>query len=440
MPYTTRINTPINNVQLTNVAVVRMNKGGKRFEIACYRNKVVDYRQGLEQDLSEVLQTDRIFTNVSKGEFAKAKDMQKVFGTKDEEEISKLILVKGQLQVSDKERSQQLEKTSAQIAEWISKNCVQPATDRPYTISQIRHAMKEANVSIHPTKPLKRQYLDSVKLLQKVMPIQRAKMELLLLVSAEDQSGMELIFKDNNVSFSESKEERDSRFLKYQILVDPRMYKVLNDAMQTMSGARIEIVNQVVTKEGDVNLEIEVENNKKNAAGAHEKEDDDDDDDIGIRASKMINRVNLSSKIDDDDDEEDDDDDVEETMMSRRKAQKKNKKKNRKAQRRHDTDPNDTFSSEQEGLAQSIVGSKQLTDNKKSVVSSTTASNTDSSDRKSCNTCGGFFDSASEFRTHFKSDWHRFNQKLKMKGCAPVSEKEFLMCDSDSFFTGDGIL
>ena len=92
MPYTARINTPINHVQLTNVAVVRINKGGKRFEIACYRNKVVDYRQGLEQDLSEVLQTNRIFTNVSKGEFAKAKDLQKVFGTKDEDEISKIIL------------------------------------------------------------------------------------------------------------------------------------------------------------------------------------------------------------------------------------------------------------------------------------------------------------------------------------------------------------
>ncbi|OEU09980.1 Shwachman-Bodian-diamond protein-like protein, partial [Fragilariopsis cylindrus CCMP1102] len=177
-----QIYTPINQVKLTNVAVVRMNKGGKRFEIACYKNKVVDYRAGLEQDLSEVLQTERIFTNVSKGEFAKAKDMLKVFGTKDEDEISKLILSKGQLQVSDKERTQQNEKTSAQIAEWISKNCVHPASDRPYTISQIRHAMQQANISIHPSKPLKRQYLDCVKLLQKVVPIRRAKMELLLLI------------------------------------------------------------------------------------------------------------------------------------------------------------------------------------------------------------------------------------------------------------------
>ena len=67
-----QINQPVGQIRLTNVAVVRMNKGGKRFEIACYRNKVVNYRQGLEQDLSEVLQTDRRFTNVSKGEFARA--------------------------------------------------------------------------------------------------------------------------------------------------------------------------------------------------------------------------------------------------------------------------------------------------------------------------------------------------------------------------------
>ena len=32
--------TPINQVRLTNVAYVRLNKLGHRFEIACYRNKV----------------------------------------------------------------------------------------------------------------------------------------------------------------------------------------------------------------------------------------------------------------------------------------------------------------------------------------------------------------------------------------------------------------
>jgi ribosome maturation protein SDO1 len=51
---------------LTNVAVVRLKKAGKRFEIACYKNKALNWRNGVETDIDEVLQTDRVFTNVSK--------------------------------------------------------------------------------------------------------------------------------------------------------------------------------------------------------------------------------------------------------------------------------------------------------------------------------------------------------------------------------------
>ncbi len=38
------IKTPTNQQRLTNVAVVRIKKCGQRFEIACYKNKVVSYR------------------------------------------------------------------------------------------------------------------------------------------------------------------------------------------------------------------------------------------------------------------------------------------------------------------------------------------------------------------------------------------------------------
>lgn len=42
--------------RLTNIAVVRLKKNGKRFEVACYKNKVQNWRQGVEADLDEVLQ------------------------------------------------------------------------------------------------------------------------------------------------------------------------------------------------------------------------------------------------------------------------------------------------------------------------------------------------------------------------------------------------
>lgn len=100
----TRISQPVNQVRLTNVAIVKLKHKGKRFEIACYKNKVVNWRNEVEKDLDEVLQTDSIFTNVSKGILAKNKDLQQVFGMIDQEAICRLILDKGELQVSEHER------------------------------------------------------------------------------------------------------------------------------------------------------------------------------------------------------------------------------------------------------------------------------------------------------------------------------------------------
>uniref|UniRef100_A0A8P4FVE4 Ribosome maturation protein SDO1/SBDS N-terminal domain-containing protein n=1 Tax=Dicentrarchus labrax TaxID=13489 RepID=A0A8P4FVE4_DICLA len=83
--------TPTNQIRLTNVAVVRMKKGGKRFEIACYKNKVMNWRAGAEKDLDEVLQTHSVFVNVSKGQVAKKDDLTKTFGTDDLTEICKQV-------------------------------------------------------------------------------------------------------------------------------------------------------------------------------------------------------------------------------------------------------------------------------------------------------------------------------------------------------------
>jgi hypothetical protein len=50
-----RIHTPVNQKRLTNVAVVRLKRGGKRFEIACYPNKVQEWKNKMYVLLSEFL-------------------------------------------------------------------------------------------------------------------------------------------------------------------------------------------------------------------------------------------------------------------------------------------------------------------------------------------------------------------------------------------------
>ncbi|KAG8686326.1 hypothetical protein FRC11_009118, partial [Ceratobasidium sp. 423] len=64
-------------------------KGGKRFEIACYKNKVQEWRNGVETDLDEVLQINNVFSNVSKGQASNSEELQKAFGKTDVSEIVK---------------------------------------------------------------------------------------------------------------------------------------------------------------------------------------------------------------------------------------------------------------------------------------------------------------------------------------------------------------
>ena len=46
-----QINQPSNQIKLTNVSLVRLKKGKKRFEVACYKNTVTSFRAGNETEL-----------------------------------------------------------------------------------------------------------------------------------------------------------------------------------------------------------------------------------------------------------------------------------------------------------------------------------------------------------------------------------------------------
>ena len=109
---------------MTNVAFIRLKKGGKKFELACYRNKALNWRSKTETDINEVLQIDKIFTNASKGEVAKKSDL-KVFGEDlTEQEIIIEILNKGDMQVSDLEREDQQQNLRKDIANIIVSKCI----------------------------------------------------------------------------------------------------------------------------------------------------------------------------------------------------------------------------------------------------------------------------------------------------------------------------
>ena len=135
---------PSNQIRLTNVSLVRLKKGKKRFEIACYKNKVLEYRSGIETDLDNVLQIPSVFLSVSKGQTAPTQDLAKAFGPKTSvDDIIQEILKKGEMQVGEKERHAQAERIHNEVVDIVAGKLVDPKSKRVYTAGMIEKALEQ---------------------------------------------------------------------------------------------------------------------------------------------------------------------------------------------------------------------------------------------------------------------------------------------------------
>jgi len=169
-------------------AVVRAAKGEEergevgpaRFEIATYRNKVLSWRAGTERDIHEVLQAGTVFTDVSRGVVASEAQLLEAFGTTDHIAAARIVLERGEVEVSDRERAIMMESTIRDIASIVADKCVNPVTSRPYTVSLLLAALKDVHFGVVLGKAAKAQALKAIDALAKHMPIARARMRLRL--------------------------------------------------------------------------------------------------------------------------------------------------------------------------------------------------------------------------------------------------------------------
>ena len=245
---------PVNQVRLTNVAVVRLKRKGKRFELACYKNKVVSWRDGSEKDLDEVLQTDSIFTNVSKGILANKKDLITAFNTDNTQKIVLQILNKGELQVSEKERAVQLGNLFNEIAVIVADKCVDSSTQRPLTVSMIERVMRDTlHYAVLPNKTAKQQALDVIKKLKEVTDISRAQMRLRIVLPVKNGKGVKE--KLNGVVDKWEKEDWSMNF-EAVCLIDPGKFRTIDEIVRAESrgNASIEVTNLTVVEEGEEQL------------------------------------------------------------------------------------------------------------------------------------------------------------------------------------------
>ena len=305
------INQPSNQIKLTNVSLVRLKKAKKRFEIACYKNKVLEWRNGIETDLDNVLQINSVFLNVSKGQTAPSADLAKSFGAKTPvNDIILEILNKGELQVGEKERHAQLERVHNEVVSIVSSKLVDPKTKRVYTTGMIEKALemlssqgsqaqqeKSATASgtgtpatgeegeakpkvrehvwtgVVATKSAKSQALEAMKALiaHQPIPVARARMRLRITcptsilkqaaksagpkdANAEDgEDKIKGTVKDRILSYIEQVETQDVMGSEWEVVgfVEPGAFKGLGDFIggETKGQGRVEVLDMAVTHE-----------------------------------------------------------------------------------------------------------------------------------------------------------------------------------------------
>lgn len=247
-----KIFTPTNQIRLTNVAVVRMKKGGKRFEIACYKNKVLSWRKNIEKDIDEVLQIHSVFTNVSKGSVAKKEDLVAAFQMDNVTEICKEILMKGELQVSEKERQTELSALFKEIATNVAEKCVDPSTKKPYSVSLIEKAMKDVHYSVKLNKNAKQQVLEVIGLLKANIPIERAHMRIQVTVGTTKEA-KQMEGKLKPLSASIEHDDWNTGCTTLICLVDPGQFKNIEEMVrkETKGNGRLELLDlkEVVEEE-----------------------------------------------------------------------------------------------------------------------------------------------------------------------------------------------
>jgi ribosome maturation protein SDO1 len=273
---------------------------------------VIEWRNGAEKDLDNVLQIHNVFLNVSKGQAAAAADLAQAFGAaKSLDDIILDMLKRGELQVGDKERNAALERVRAEVVEFVAARVVDPRSKRVYTTGMIEKALDQLSAASHQpaaaaadkpadgdaaaekpaepaappakalpswtgvvtTKSAKSQALDAMRALvaHQPIPVARARMRLriscpttILKLSvkapaksdhAEGEAKAAGNVKERILEFVEQVESQDVNGGDWEVVgfVEPGAFKELTDFIgnNTKGKARAEILDMAVVHDGD---------------------------------------------------------------------------------------------------------------------------------------------------------------------------------------------
>ena len=162
---------------LKNNVIARFESHGERFEIIISPEAIEGIKDGGPLDMND-LASEIIFSDAKKGNKASADNIEKVFNTNSIEEIAKIIIIKGDVQLTTEQRHKMQENKKNRIIEKIVKNAMDPKTKAPHPRQRIELAMDEAGVHIDPFKPVSEQVKTTIDALRPLLPLSMEKIRI----------------------------------------------------------------------------------------------------------------------------------------------------------------------------------------------------------------------------------------------------------------------
>ncbi|MEM4272202.1 MAG: ribosome assembly factor SBDS [Candidatus Bilamarchaeaceae archaeon] len=165
-------------VSLDKAILASYDKEGKHFEIYVDPTPTYQYLEGSKKDLKNILVVEEIYENCKKGERAKSSDVQKAFGTTDIYEILKIMLEKGEVQLTTEQRKKKVEEKRRQIINMICREAIDVRTGAPIPAQRIENAMEEVRFHVDPFMDAKVQMDELLKKLRPLIPIKFEKVKI----------------------------------------------------------------------------------------------------------------------------------------------------------------------------------------------------------------------------------------------------------------------
>jgi ribosome maturation protein SDO1 len=200
------------------------------------------------------MQTMQVYTNVTHGEIAKKVDLQNTFDNMELEDIIKIILEKGEMQISPLERELMYETMFKDIVTHVVNMCINPDTQRPYPHSVIERALKDSHFAVQVSKATKKQALEVIKRLRKTIPIERAQMRLKC-VMHDDVRKLKTLLKNGEATIEKEEYNTNDKITTLIILIDPGLFRDVDDLVTTSTDGEVEVLNTTVQQEGEESID-----------------------------------------------------------------------------------------------------------------------------------------------------------------------------------------